>query len=125
MRVAIARNTVLEERLASERDVSVAELGRIRDEVVASAVAAAPRRKRERLRHELESIFASADFPFRHERQVPSLIVRGSPGDGALDPSFRADETWPEERKLALVERGYRLTDDAIAGAEEVGPYFG
>jgi len=34
MRVAIARNTVLEERLAAERDTSVAELQRLRDEVI-------------------------------------------------------------------------------------------
>ncbi len=125
MRVAIARNTVLEERLATERDVSVAELRRIREEVVASAVAAAPRRKRARLREELEAIFSSADFPFRHERHVPSLIVRGSPGENALDPSFRADETWPDERKRALVDHGYRLTDDAVEAAPaELGPYL-
>jgi predicted acylesterase/phospholipase RssA len=123
MRVAIARNTVLEERLATERETSVTELRRIRAEVVAAAVAATPRRRREELRAELESIFASADFPFRHERHVPSLVVRGRPDENALDPSFRADETWPEERKRALIALGYRLTDEAIASAQaELAP---
>jgi hypothetical protein len=115
MRVAIARNTVLEERLAEERVTSVDELQRVRAEVVEAAVAAAPRRQRERLRAELEEIFTSARFPFRHERHVPTLIVRATPGEDSLDPTFRADEPWPEARKRALVARGYRLTDEALA----------
>jgi len=115
MRVAIARNTVLEERLAAERDTSVAELQRLRDEVISTAVGAAPKRRQRHLRAELEAIFTSARFPFRHGRQVPSLIVRASPGDDGLDPTFRGDEPWPEERKRAQIERGYRLTDDALA----------
>ena len=115
MRVAIARNTVLEERLAAERDTSVAELQRLRDEVISTAVDAAPKRRQEQLRAELEVIFTSARFPFRHDRQVPSLIVRATQGDDGLDATFRGEEPWPEERKRALIERGYRLTDDALA----------
>jgi predicted acylesterase/phospholipase RssA len=121
MRVAIARNTVLEERLANERETSVAELHRLREEVVAAAVSAAPRRQRERLRAELDEIFASARFPFRHDRHVPTLVVRANPGDEALDPTFRGDEPWPEDRKQALIERGYRLTDAALAYSPELG----
>jgi predicted acylesterase/phospholipase RssA len=122
MRVAIARNTVLEERMAEERETSVAELTRIRAEVIGTAVAAAPRRQRERLRAELEGIFSSARFPFRHERHVPTVIVRATPGDDGLDPTFRADEPWPEERKRALIDRGYRLTDEALSGTTELEP---
>ena len=114
MRVAIARNTVLEERLASERETSVNELRRLREEVITSATAAAPRRRRAALRAELEAIFDDARFPFRHDRSIPCLVVRGAPGDVGLDPSFR-DEPWPDERKQALVERGYRLTSEALA----------
>jgi predicted acylesterase/phospholipase RssA len=121
MRVAIARNTVLEERLADERETSVAELRRLRESVVAAAVASAPARKRERLRAELEDMFSSARFPFRHDRHVPSLVVRATGGEEALDPTFRGDEPWPEERKRALIERGYRLTDDALAENTELG----
>ncbi|HLF00182.1 MAG TPA: patatin-like phospholipase family protein [Gaiellaceae bacterium] len=121
MRVAIARNTVLEEQLATERDRSVAELGRLREKVISAALSTAPPWRRRRLRAELHEIFASAQFPFRHERHVPTLVVRGSPGMERLDPSFRGDEPWPEERKRALIENGYRLTDEVLAGA---GPDF-
>jgi predicted acylesterase/phospholipase RssA len=120
MRVAIARNTVLEERLAAERETSVAELQRLRSEVVEAAVAAAPRRRRSELRAELEGIFGSARFPFRHDRHVPTLVVRATPGEDGLDPTFRGDEPWPEERKRALIERGYRLTDEALADGAEL-----
>jgi predicted acylesterase/phospholipase RssA len=120
MRVAIARNTFLEERLAEDRDISVTELQRLRSEVIAAALAAAPRRRREALRVELEQTFASARFPFRHERHVPSLVVRAAPGDDGLDPTFRADGSWPDERKRALIDRGYRLTDDALAASSEL-----
>ena len=121
MRVAIARNTVLEERLASERDTSVAELQRLRREVISVALDTAPKRRQKQLRDELESIFASARFPFRHDRQIPSMIVRATPGDDGLDPTFRGDDPWPEERKRALIERGYRLTDDALAADPDFG----
>jgi predicted acylesterase/phospholipase RssA len=114
MRVAIARNTVLEEHLADDREASVAALGALRADVVEAAVAAAPPWRRRRLRAELEARFAAAPFPFRHDRHVPTLIVRGTPGDEGLDPTFRGDQPWPEESKQALVERGYQLTDDAL-----------
>jgi predicted acylesterase/phospholipase RssA len=120
MRVAIARNTVLEERLAVDRETSVSELQRLRQEVVSAAVAAAPPWRRKRVRAELDEIFASARFPFRHDRHVPSLIVRASSGEEGLDPTFRGDEPWPEERKRSLIERGYRLADDALAGSSEL-----
>lgn len=115
MRVAIARNTVLEERLAGERETSVTEFRRLREEVLSRAVAAAPPWRRRALRAELDELFAAARFPFRHERHVPVLMVRGSPGEHALDPTFRSDEPWPHEHKLGLIERGYRLTDEILA----------
>lgn len=115
MRVTLARNAVLEERLAQERETSVAELTRLRADVVATAVSAAPPWRRERLREELEERFGAARFPFRHDRHVPTLIVRSSPGEDRLDPTFRSDRLWPEKHKRALVERGYKLTDTALA----------
>jgi predicted acylesterase/phospholipase RssA len=120
MRVAIARNTVLEERLADDREESVAALRGLREEVVSAAVAAARPWRRRRLRAELEGIFASARFPFRHDRHVPTMIVRGTPGDEGLDPTFRSDQPWPEESKRALIERGYRLTDAELAEGGEL-----
>jgi predicted acylesterase/phospholipase RssA len=117
MRVAVARNTVLEERLLEDRDASVAALRDLREDVVSAAVAAAPPWRRRRLRTRLEHAFASAQFPFRHDRQVPTVVVRATAGENALDPRFRADQPWPEESKRALVERGYRLADEALAEA--------
>ena len=118
MRVAFARNAVVEERIARERDVSVEELRRLREDVVEAAVSAAPPRRRGRLRAELEARFAAARFPFRHERHVPALVVRGTAGEFALDPTFRGDAPWPADVKRALIERGYALTDAALARAE-------
>jgi predicted acylesterase/phospholipase RssA len=116
MRVAFARNVVLEERLAEERETSVAELGRLREDVIVAAVTAAPFWRRRRLRSELEERFGTARFPFRHDRHVPTLIVRSTPGGDSLDPTFRSGR-WPDETKRSLIERGYRLTDEALAAS--------
>lgn len=115
MRVAFARNAVLEERLAEEREISVTELTRLRSDVIGASVAAALPWRRRRLREELEKRFTSARFPFRHDRHVPTLIVRSSPGEDRLDPTFRSDRPWPKKHKRALIERGYGLTDEALA----------
>jgi predicted acylesterase/phospholipase RssA len=115
MRVAFARNAVVEERIASERDTSVQELHRLRVDVTNAAVAAASPWRRRRLRVQLEERFSAARFPFLHDRYVPALIVRATSGAYGLDPTFRSDTPWPEERKRALIERGYELTDQALA----------
>jgi len=117
MRVAFARNAVVEERLAAERETSVSELRHLREDVIETSVAAAPPWRRGRLREDLEARFGAARFPFRHDREVPSFIVRGSAGSDSLDPTFRGDTPWPVARKSALIDRGYALTDDALAGA--------
>ncbi|MCE3286802.1 MAG: Patatin [Gaiellaceae bacterium] len=118
MRVAFARNAVVEERIARDRDLSVEELRRLREDVVATAVGAAVPWRRRRLRAELESRFGSARFPFRHDRHVPTLIVRATTGELGLDPTFRGDTPWPDAVKRELIERGYKLTDEALAGSE-------
>ncbi|MCI0635431.1 MAG: hypothetical protein L0206_16175, partial [Actinobacteria bacterium] len=119
MRVAFARNAVVEERLVKERETSVDELRRLRENVMSTAAAAALPWRRRRLRAELDEHFSSARFPFRHDRHVPTLIVRGTPGEDSLDPTFRSEIPWPPELKLALVARGYALTDRALASAQE------
>jgi NTE family protein len=118
MRVAFARNAVVEERIASERETSVEELRRLRADVIETALAAAPRRRRRSLRSELEARFDAASFPFRHERHVPALVVRGTAGESSLDATFRSDVPWTDERRRALIERGYALTDEALAQSE-------
>jgi predicted acylesterase/phospholipase RssA len=118
MRVAFARNAVVEERIARDRDTSVQELRRLREDVVESAVAAAPPWRRRRVRAELDARFAAARFPFRHDRHVPALVVRATAGEYGLDPTFRGDTPWPAELKRALIDRGYALTDAALALSE-------
>jgi predicted acylesterase/phospholipase RssA len=119
MRVAFARNAVVEERLALERQTSVDELRLLREDVTSTAVKAAFPWRRQRLRAELDTRFRDARFPFRHDRHVPTLIVRGTAGKDSLDPTFRSEIPWPRELKLALVARGYALADDALAAAPD------
>jgi hypothetical protein len=119
MRVAFARNAVVEERLATERQTSVDELRLLRDEVTEAAVSAALPWRRKRLRTELDARFGAARFPFRHDRHVPTLVVRGAPGEDSLDPTFRSELPWPIELKRALVARGYALADAALAASPE------
>lgn len=121
MRVAINRNTFLEERYADERDLSVEELHRLREDIVAASTAAALPWRRRKLRAQLEERFASTAFPFRHDRQVPRVVVRATAGEDALEPMFRGEPPWPEESKRALIARGYRITDEELArGADLV-----
>ncbi|HYI75281.1 MAG TPA: patatin-like phospholipase family protein [Gaiellaceae bacterium] len=115
MRVAFARNAVVEERIASERDTSVEELRKLREDVLEVAVAAAPPWRRRALRAELEARFSAARFPFRHDRHVPAVVVRATSGELNLDASFKAESDWPLEVKRALIDRGYALTDEALA----------
>jgi predicted acylesterase/phospholipase RssA len=117
MRVAFARNAVVEERSASDRETSVAELRSLREDVTRAAVSAAAPWRRARLREELDRRFAAARFPFRHDRHVPTLIVRGTPGPSGLDPTFRGESPWPVALKHELIARGYALADEALAAS--------
>jgi predicted acylesterase/phospholipase RssA len=114
MRIAIARNTVLEVRVAEEKDASVRELVALRDDVLALAAAAAPPWRRRRLRADLEARFREARFPFGGDRDLPRIVVSADPGEHALDPSFRGP--WPEERKRGLIDRGRAHAEQALAG---------
>jgi predicted acylesterase/phospholipase RssA len=114
MRVTIARNTALEERYAAQRDVSVQELGALREEVLAIARRNALPWRRRAVDAELAARFAAARFPFRHDRRLPTTIVHGDPGDDGLDPSFRGGLDWPTESKQALLQRGRALAEEAL-----------
>ena len=115
MRVTVARNTELEVRSAREKDDSVQALADLREEVLETVRrAAAPWRRRAAVAT-VEAQFADARFPFRHDRALPATIVRGDPGELALDATFRAGLEWPVETKQALIERGYEQTDAPLA----------
>ncbi len=117
MRVTISRNTALEERSAAEKDDSVRELAALRaDAAVIARRYAVPWRRRH-VAAEIDARFDAARFPFRHNRRLPVTLVHGDAGELALDPSFRTGLGWPEERKNALIARGWSLADEALAAA--------
>jgi hypothetical protein len=115
MRVAIARNTAVEERVAADKDASVAELAALRRDIVAIARSYALPGRRSRLAAALEQRFDAARFPFAHDRNLPTVIVHGDPGQHALEPGFRAGLEWRSETKRALIELGFALTDAELA----------
>jgi predicted acylesterase/phospholipase RssA len=114
MRVTVARNTELEVRAATEKDASLRELAALREAIVETVRRTAAPWRRDAAVAEVEQRFASARFPFRHDRALPLTIVRGDPGDLALDPSFRAGLEWPLEAKRELIDLGYALTSRAL-----------
>jgi len=111
-RVAIMRNTVLEELVAGWREQSVEELRSLRDDIATlvheSGLEGA---ELERLEAAISARFDDARFPFRHDRLVPRITVAGSVGDVSLEPGFRKPRPWTVESKRELIERGYLLTD--------------
>ncbi len=115
MRVTISRNTALEERSAAEKDDSVRELAALRADVSEIARRNALPWRRRKAEEEIDARFDAARFPFRHNRELPVMLVHGDAGELALDPSFRAGLDWPEEKKQALIARGWSLADDALA----------
>jgi predicted acylesterase/phospholipase RssA len=116
MRVSILRNNALEERFAAEKDESIRELASLRADVLA-LVRARVRGSGQRARtaQAIDERFAAARFPFRHDRLVPRITVHASSGEVSLDPGFRSQQTWSEEAKRALIERGYELADRELA----------
>src|SRR5436305_4441814 len=118
-RAAIVHNTVIEERLAAEKDQSIHELERLRADVrelVARGVRS--RRDRARLLAELEDRFGSANFPFRHDRAIPRITVRATAEDVSLDAGGRDRREWTVEAKRALIGRGYELLDAELRTAD-------
>jgi predicted acylesterase/phospholipase RssA len=115
MRITVARNTELEVRSAEEKDASVRELGALREDVLETVRRSVPRWRRRAVAAAVSERFARATFPFRHDRALPLTIVRGEPGEHALDAGFRAGLQWSLESKRALIARGRALTDAALS----------
>jgi hypothetical protein len=108
-RVAVMRNTLLEERTADEKDQSIRELAALRRDLLALAG---------RRAEEIDARFAAARFPFGGDRIVPRVTVRGSSEGISLDPGWRNQKPWTEDDKRRLIGRGYKLTDDALDANE-------
>ena len=123
MRVTFMRNSVLEERVATETDASIGELEALRHDVkeLARKYVRAPG-KRARLVDAIDARFAAARFPFRHDRAIPRITVRASVEDIRLDPGVRTHRPWTEEAKRALIRRGYELADAELGGVDQQEP---
>jgi predicted acylesterase/phospholipase RssA len=114
-RVAVMRNTLLEERRADETDQSIRELASLRADVLALAG--------RRRAAAIDARFAEAHFPFGGERLLPRITVNGTSEGISLDPGWRSQQPWTEADKRRLIVRGYELTDDALAESEtEIEP---
>jgi predicted acylesterase/phospholipase RssA len=109
-RVSILRNTRREERLADERDLSLRELRSLRHDVLGLVDPS--------LRDRVATRFDAARFPFRHDRLVPKIVVRGSVEGVGLDPGFRTQPHWSDADKRLLIERGYALADEQLGELE-------
>jgi predicted acylesterase/phospholipase RssA len=116
-RAAIVRNTVVEEKTADERDESIRELARLREDVRGLIRRRVRRRDQAQLLAEVEERFETARFPFRHDRAIPRITVRGSVEGVGLDPGMRRQKPWPDAVKRILIERGYALADEELRQA--------
>ena len=118
MRVAIARNTVLEERISSDRDASVRALHRLRDEVIDTAVGrcaavattSPPRGSRRALRR------SGLPVPPRQARWTGSSFAP-RPATTALDPTYRgpwADGEQARSHRARLPPHGRRARPERV-----------
>ena len=110
-RVSIMRNTQREERLAIEKDQSLRELRGLRRDVLSLV-------DDPMVREVIDARFESARFPFRHDRVVPRIVVRGTTEGVGLEPGFRTQPRWTEDEKRLLVRRGWELADAELGAIE-------
>ena len=118
-RVTIRRNTQTEERIAAATDQSLRELRSLQHDVLGLI-------ENDALRAAVAQRFAEASFPFRKDRLVPRIVVRGEVEGPGLEPGVRNQPRWPEDEKRALIRRGWELADAqlaAIAVDDATGPY--
>jgi hypothetical protein len=114
MRLSVLRGTALEERYADQADASIREFERLCREL--------PELVRElggsvELADAVHARLASSEFPFRRERALPRITVNADVGGVGLEARIRRGAEWTLETKRALIERGYRLTDEQLRAA--------
>ena len=114
-RVAVQQNTVLEERVARDKDASLAALDALREDVE-RIVRREGGRRGGRVAAAVASRFEAADFPFLGDRIVPRISVVGGAGELSLEAGLRSQSPWDEGAKRELIARGYALLDDCFAG---------
>jgi predicted acylesterase/phospholipase RssA len=113
MRVAVQQNTVLEERIAREKDASLAALEALREDVERIARTEGGRRG-DRIARAVSARFDAATFPFLGDRLVPRISVSGGAGELTLETGLRNPKPWDEAAKQELIARGYALLDEQL-----------
>jgi predicted acylesterase/phospholipase RssA len=117
-RVAIGRNTAVEELTARDRECSVAELHALRADIRALIEQGVPDGlERDELLAAVEARFASAAFPFAHDRVIPRITVAGTSGEVHLGTGWRTQVPWTDSNKRTLIDRGYGLTNAQFEAA--------
>jgi predicted acylesterase/phospholipase RssA len=114
MRVAIQQNTVLEERMARDKDEALVALETLREDVQA-IVRRQGGRRGDRVARAIDERFAGAKFPFLGDRLIPRIAVQSSGGEVSLETGLRNPKPWSEGEKRLLIARGYALLDDVLA----------
>ena len=109
-RVTIRRNTQAEERIADATDQSLRELRSLRQDVLGLV-------DEPGLHEAVAARFAAANFPFRQERLIPRIIVRGTIDGAGLEPGLRNQPRWSEDEKRALIRRGWELADEQLSAS--------
>jgi predicted acylesterase/phospholipase RssA len=107
-RVTIRRNTQSEERVAEQTDQSLRELRSLRHDVLGLV-------DEPGLHEAVAARFAAANFPFRKERLVPRIVVRGTTEGPGLEPGVRHQPRWSDDEKRALIRRGWELADEQLS----------
>jgi predicted acylesterase/phospholipase RssA len=113
MRVAIQQNTVLEERVARDKDEALRALETLRRDVDAIIRQEGGRRS-DRVARAVAERFDTARFPFLGDRAIPRIAVQSTAGEVSLETGLRNPQPWTEEAKRSLIRRGYELLDDLL-----------
>ncbi len=104
-RVTIRRNTLARGAASRRRRTRrCSELRSLRHDVLGLVEDAT-------LRRAIDERFAEANFPFRKDRLVPRIVVRGEIDGPGLEPGMRSQPRWGDDEKRALIRRGWELAD--------------
>ena len=116
-RAAIMRNMQVEEETADARDSSIRELERLEADVLELSRHHVPRSARAAAANAIADRFRSATFPFRRDRAVRRITVRGTVGDVSLEPGLRRQLPWTVADKRSIIARGYELAEQELSRA--------
>src|SRR5206468_8021368 len=106
-------NTVLEERIARDKDAALRELDGLRGDVD-EIIRRDGGRRGDRVSRAVAERFAAAQFPFLGDRAIPRIAVQSAAGEVSLETGLRNPKPWSTEEKRSLIDRGYALLDDVL-----------